>query len=181
MARRPLVVAGIATAVVVVALLVFLAIPVDLRGRVVDDYTGEGIVASLTYEGRGAKSGADGSFVFTGLPRLGQIRVDSTGYRRIFVPTTQAEIRMMPLALTVQVREDGTKDKLIGRAQIRFEGRIIGQANDSGNTVISPHPGPGTSITVCANGYEPKTVPARGVLLIVDLKPGPTGCPPLSR
>ncbi len=173
---------AIAASIALVALIVVavLASVVDLHGRVVDDYTGEGIVASLTYEDRQVKSEADGTFVFKGLPRFGKVRVDSIGYRRIFVPATQSEIRMSPLALTVQVIEQGTKDKLIGKAQIRFGGRIIAVANDSGNTVISPHPGPGTTITVCATGYEPRTVPARGVLLVIELTPGATGCPPLA-
>ncbi len=152
---------------------------IDLHGRVVDDYTGDGIVATLTHGSRAVTSADDGSFVFPDLPRQSVMRADARGYQRMTVPTTDPEIRMHPLALTLYVHEAGNEKKLIPKVEVREGGKRIAITNDSGNTVLSPHPGPGTSITLCASGYEPKTVPARGVLLIVGLDPGPTGCPPL--
>ncbi len=152
---------------------------VDARGRVVDEYTGDGVVATLTYGDRSVQSAADGSFVFAGLPRFGDMRVDSRGYQRTYVPTTQTRVALHPLAFTVYVREQGTQDKWIPQAEIRLDGKRIATANASGNTVVSPHPGPGKSLLICAAGYAPKEVPARGVLVIVDLAPGGSGCPPL--
>lgn len=151
-----------------------------MRGRVVDDYTGEGIVASLGYGSRSAQSAADGSFDLPNVPRFGTVQVDARGYRRMTVPTTSSEIRMTPLALTLYIREQGTQDKWIPDAEVRLDGRRIAIANRSGNTVVSPYPGPGKTLLICASGYAPKEVPARGVLLFVDLVPGGPGCPPLS-
>lgn len=153
---------------------------VDMRGRVIDDYTGEGIVATLGSGSKTTKSAADGSFAIADLSRFAEVQVDAPGYQRQKVAPTTSEIRMHPLALTLYIREQGTQDKWIPGAEIRLGGQRLAVANQSGNKVISPYPGPNKSLTVCAAGYEPKTFPARGVLLFVDLVPGPTGCPPLS-
>ena len=179
--HRALLAALIPVTVFVVATVIGgLANQVDMRGRVTEEYTGDGVVATLTFGSRSVDSAADGSFVFTGLPRFDQVRVDSRGYQRLHVATTQSDVVLHPLAFTVYVREQGTESKLIPHAEIRLDGKLIATANQSGNTVISPHPGPGKTLLVCAPGYAPKAVPDKGVLVIVDLAPGGSGCPPLS-
>src|SRR5512132_2091314 len=154
---------------------------VDLKGRVVDDYTGEGIgKATLRHGVRSVASASDGSFEFPDLPRTSRLQIDASGYTRQSAPTTQDEIRMLPIALTVLVKEAGaTPDKLIAKAEIRDGTTVLATTNDGGNTVVSPYPGKDASILVCAATYESKTVPVRGVLMTIELTPGGSGCPPL--
>lgn len=157
---------------------------IDLRGRVLDDYTSDPVKgAALKLGARGVTTADDGSFDFPDLPRQGgKLTVDAPGYLRTTPPTTQDEIRLQPLSLTVVVKEAGvTPDKCIPSASIRNEkgDTVLATANASGNTVVSPYPDKGSKILVCADGYDPQTFPVRGVTLIVELKPGPGGCPPL--
>ena len=154
---------------------------VDLKGRVVDDFTGDGVgKATLRHGVRTVASASDGSFDFPDLPRTSRLQIDAPGYTRQSAATTQDEIRLLPIALTVLVKEAGaTPDKVIAKADIRQGTTVLATTNDGGNTVVSPYPEKGSSILVCAANYESKTVPVRGVTLIVELTPGGTGCPPL--
>lgn len=154
---------------------------VDLRGHVVDDYTGDAVGnATIRHGIRAVVSASDGSFEFPDLPRSSRLQVDAPGYTRQSAPTTQDEIRLLPIALTVVVKEAGaTPDKLIPKADIRQGTTVLATTNDSGNTVVSPYPGKDASILVCAANYESKTVQVRGVTMTVELTPGGSGCPPL--
>ena len=154
---------------------------VDLQGQVVDDFTGDAISrATLQHGVRSVVTSADGTFDFPNLPRSSRLQVDAPGYTRTGAPTTQTEIRLVPIALTVVVKEAGaTPDKLLAKADIRQGTTVLGTTNDSGNTVISPHPGKDASVLVCAADHESKTVTVHGVTLTVELAPGGTGCPAL--
>lgn len=154
---------------------------VDARGRVLDDFTNDGVGgARLTHGVRTVAAASDGSFDFPDLPRTSRITVDAPGYTRTGAATTQEEIRLTPISLTVVVKEAGvTPDKLIAKADIRQGTTVLGTTNDSGNTVISPHPGKDASVLVCAADHESKTVQVHGVTLIVELAAGGSGCPPL--
>jgi len=154
---------------------------VELRGRVVDDLTNDGIkAATLSHGQRSVTTDETGAFDFPNLPKSSRMNVDAPGYFRQGVPTTQEEIRMAPNSLTVTVKEAGaTPDKPLAKADVRQGDKVLGTTTDSGNTVISPHPGKDQTILVCAEGHESKTVPVRGVLMTVELAVGGTGCPPL--
>ena len=154
---------------------------IELRGRVVDDLTSDGIKAASVIHGqRSVITDDGGAFDFPNLPRSSRIVVDAPGYFRQGVPTTQEEIRMAPNSLTVTVKEAGaTPDKPLAKADVRQGDKVLGTTADSGNAVISPHPGKDQTILVCADGHESKTVPVRGVLMTVELAVGGTGCPPL--
>jgi hypothetical protein len=154
---------------------------VDLQGRVVDDFTGDGIAnASVKHGARGVATASDGSFDFPDLPKTSRLTVDAPGYVRNGPPTTQTDIRLTPIALTVVVKETGASpDKFLAKADIRQGTTVLGTTNDSGNTVISPHPGKDAQVLVCAAGHESKTVTVHGVTLTVELDLGGTGCPPL--
>jgi hypothetical protein len=153
---------------------------VDLRGRVVDDLSNEGIVASITFGQRDAKTDTTGAFFFPNLPKTSRLVVDSPGYFRATVPTTLEEIRLSPNSLTVVVKEIGvTPEKPIEGASIRQGDKELGKTLNSGISVISPYPGKDATLLICATGYDAKTITARGVKMDVELIPGTIACPPL--
>ena len=114
------------------------------------------------------------------ISRISQLRVDAPGYLRTTSATTKEEVRLSPLALTVAVKEAGvTPDKPIAKAQVRQGDTVLATTGESGVEIVSPYPPKGSSVLVCAEGHESKTVPVRGVRLVVELATGGTGCPAL--
>jgi hypothetical protein len=153
---------------------------IDLRGRVVDDFTDDGIVnASLMHGSRVVGTDVGGAFFFPNLPRQSKMRVDANGYLRTSVPTTQEEIRMAPTSWTVLIKEAGNPDKSIKGADVRQGTTVLRTSTEAVNTVIVPHPGKGAKVLICAEGYASKDVDVVGVLQTVELTPGGSGCPPL--
>ncbi len=153
---------------------------IDLSGRVVDDFTDEGIInASLTHGSRTVGTDVNGSFEFPFLPRQSKLRVDANAYLRTSVPTTQDEIRMTPSSWSALIVEAGSPDKPIQKADIRQGDHVLVTSTEAVNTVIFPHPGKNAKVLVCAEGYESKEVTVTGVLQTVELTPGGSGCPPL--
>jgi hypothetical protein len=153
----------------------------DLRGKVVDDFTNDGVAnASLKHGLRSVVTASDGSFEFPDLPKTSRLQVDAPGYFRTSPPTTQDEIRLNPISLTVVVKEAAiVPEVFIAKAEIRQGDKVLGTTNDSGNTVVSPHPGKDAQLLICAPNFTPKTVPVHGVTLTVELVVGGSGCPPL--
>lgn len=153
---------------------------IDLRGRVVDDFTDEGIInASLTHGSRTVGTDVNGSFEFPGLPRQSKLRVDANAYLRTSVPSTQDEIRMTPTSWTAIIIKAGSPDKHIQKADIRQGDTVLATSAEAVNTVVFPHPGKNAKVLVCAEGYQSKEVTLTGVLQTVELTPGGSGCPPL--
>jgi hypothetical protein len=153
---------------------------IDLRGRVVDDFTDLGIInASLTHGSRTVGTDVNGAFEFPALPRQSKMRVDANGYLRTSPPTTQEEIRMTPTSWSALIVEAGNPDKHIAKADIRQGTTVLATSSEGVNTIVSPHPGKGAKVLVCAEGYASKEVEVKGVLQTVELTPGGTGCPPL--
>lgn len=153
----------------------------DMRGRVLDDFSSDGVKgARLSLGSRTAVADASGAFEFPNLPKTSRVTVDAPGYFRIDVPATQEEIRLAPNSITISVREaSGIPDKPIAKADVRQGDKVLGTTLDSGNTVISPHPGKDAQVLVCAEGYNRKTVTVTGVAMTVQLEIGSEGCPPL--
>ena len=153
---------------------------IELHGRIVDDFTGDGVAATVTHGTKVVTADATGAFVFPNLPRISQLRVDAPGYLRTTSATTKEEVRLSPFALTVAVKEAGvTPDKPIAKADIRQGDKVLATTTASGVEVVNPYPAKDSSVLVCAEGHESKTVPVRGVRLIVELAVGGTGCPAL--
>ncbi len=153
---------------------------IDLRGRVVDDFTDQGIInASLTHGQRVVGTDVNGSFEFANLPRQSRLRVDANAYLRTSVPTTQDEIRMKPTSWTVIILEAGSPDKHIQKADIRQGTTVLATSGEAVNTVVAPHPGKNSKVMICAEGYQQKDVDVTGVLQTVELTPGSPGCTPL--
>src|SRR4051812_20264742 len=153
----------------------------DMRGRVLDDFSSEGVKdARLSLGSRKAVADASGAFEFPNLPKTARVTVDAPGYFRIDVPATQEEIRLAPNSITISVREaSGIPDKPIAKADVRQGDKVLGTTLDSGNTVISPHPGKDAQVLVGAEGYTRKPVRVTGVAMPVQLEIGSEGCPPL--
>jgi hypothetical protein len=153
---------------------------IDLRGRVVDDFTDQGIInASVTHGSRVVGTDVNGSFEFPNLPRQSKMRVDANAYLRTSVPTTQDEIRMTPTSWTAIIVEAGSPDKHIQKADIRQGDKVLVTSTEAVNTIVAPHPGKDAKVLVCAEGYQSKEVTVTGVLQTVELTPGGSGCPPL--
>ena len=153
---------------------------VDLRGRVIDDFTDKGIInASLTHGQRVVGTDVNGNFEFLNLPRQSKMQVDANAYLRTGVPTTQEEIRMKPTSWTVLIKELGSPEKSIQKADIRQGTTVLATSSEAVNTVVFPHPGKGAKVLICAEGYQSQDVDVVGVLQTVELAPGGTGCPPL--
>jgi len=152
---------------------------VDLRGRVIDDFTDQGIInASVTHGQRGVGTDANGNFELLNLPRQSRMRVDANAYLRTSVPTTQEEIRMKPTSWTALIVESGTETH-IEKADIRRGTTVLVRSDAGINTIVSPHPGKGAKVLVCAEDHESKEVEVVGVLQKVELSRGGSGCPPL--
>ena len=152
---------------------------VDLRGRVIDDFTDQGIInASVTHGQRVAGTDVNGSFELLNLPRQSRMRVDANAYLRTSVPTTQEQIRMTPTSWSALIVESGTETP-IEKADIRQGTTVLATSTTAVNTIVSPHPGRGAKVLVCAAGYESKEVDVVGVLQKVELGRGGSGCPPL--
>jgi hypothetical protein len=153
---------------------------IDLRGRVVDDFTDKGIInASVTHGNRVVGTDVNGDFEFPNLPKQSRMRVDANAYLRTSVPTTQEEIRMTPTSWSAIIVEAGNPDKHIEKADIRQGTTVLATSTTAVNTIVSPHPGKGAKVLVCAEGYQSKDVDVVGVLQTIELTPGGTGCPPL--
>ena len=153
---------------------------VDLRGRVIDDFSDQGIInASVTHGSRVVGTDVNGNFVFPNLPKQSRMRVDANAFLRTSVPTTQEEIRMTPTSWTALIVDAGAPDKHIVGADIRQGTTVLATSNEGVNTIVSPHPGKNAKVTVCAEGYQTQEVTVTGVLQTVQLASGGTGCPPL--
>jgi len=154
---------------------------VDARGHVRDDFSGDGVPdAKLTLGNRSATTDASGAFEFPNLPKTSRLTVDAGGYFRTTVPTTQDEIRLSPNSITLIVVEQGaTPVKPVAKAEIRQGDKVVGTSLDSGQAIISPHPGKDATLLICAAGYDAKTITATGVKQTVELVVGTIACPPL--
>lgn len=153
---------------------------VDLRGRVIDDFTDKGIInAAIKHGQRVVGTDANGAFEFPNLPRQSKMQVDANAYLRTGVPTTQEEIRMKPTSWTVLIKEVGNAEKSIQKADIRQGTTVLATSSEAVNTVVFPHPGKGAKVTICAEGYQTQDFDVVGVLQTVELAPGGNGCPPL--
>lgn len=153
-----------------------------VRGRLLDDFSGEGVKdGKLSVGLRSSWSAEDGSFVFENVPRTAGLRVDAGGYLVIRSAPLGGDIRLAPLSVTVQVNEEGVSPSVgVPSAQIRQETRVLGTANTSGNTVISPHPGRDAKVSICAAGFRTTEFTVKGVILVAALPREAAGaCPAL--
>ncbi|MFN2521048.1 MAG: hypothetical protein ABR525_08395 [Candidatus Limnocylindria bacterium] len=152
---------------------------VEARGRVVDGTTGAPLPGiEVTYGTRIVKADADGNYVVNNLPRGARVSAQIGGYGKGSAGPDDAEIRLQPVSLTLQVNDAETKQGVKG-PEVRFPGSQSVKGTDTGSIAVIPYPPTDTPILVCAEGYDTATYPARGVTGAVELKKGSAGCPPL--
>lgn len=159
---------------------------VDAQGRLIDDYTGDGVADGAVKLGsRATWSDVTGSYRLKDVPRTSRLRVEVPGYLITGAPPEGGVVRLTPLAVTIQVNEVGSNGLIpVQIAQIRVGDNsrtlALGTTNTSGNTVISPHPGRDASVLVCALNYVSKVVEVEGVAQVIELvKSEGSDCPPL--
>src|SRR5467141_3325770 len=122
---------------------------IELHGRVVDDFTDQGLInATVTHGSRSVGTDANGDFVFPFLPRQSKLLVDRNAYLRTSVPTTQEQIRMTPTSWTALIIEAGAPDKHIKKADIRQGDKVLATSGDAVNTIVAPHPGKNAVVLV---------------------------------
>jgi hypothetical protein len=157
---------------------------VDMRGRVVDDFTSEPVgtagPAKITHGARTVTADATtGTFTFPDIPRQSRVKVEAPGYFQNSATPTEEEIRMSPNSFTIQVNEAGDPNKHIANAEIRQGTTRLDATNEGGNRVLSPHPGKDAKLLICAAGYDQKEITIHGVVGTFELTPGTNACPPL--
>lgn len=153
---------------------------VDARGRIVDDTTDAPVPGiAVTYGSRSVLTGPDGSYVMTALPRGARLSAQRPGYGRASAPAEASVMRLVPLTITFRVKDEST-GKGVDSPQARQPVQVrIATGDASGEMAVAPYPARDRPVVICANGYEPREVTARGALMEVLLKPGGVGCPPL--
>lgn len=154
---------------------------VDARGVVVDDTTDLPVAGvPVSYGVRTVVSGPDGSYHMPALPRGARLSAQKSGYSRSSAPAEASELRLLPLTITFEVSEEGAEPaKKVAFPEARQQGRTLGRGTKGGSMVVGPYPTRDVPVLVCAEGYEPKEILAKGVLIELTLKPGGKGCPPL--
>ncbi len=153
---------------------------VDAHGRVVDDTSDQPVAGiAVSYGSRTVIAGSDGSYDMPALPRGARLSAQAPGYSRSAASAEARELRLVPLTITFEVKDE-TTGKGIDTPEARQPAGVrIGQGSASGEMVVGPYPVRDRPVIVCAKDYEQKEVFARGVLMDVALKPGGPGCPPL--
>src|SRR5919197_3518939 len=87
-----------------------LLLTVDARGRVMDDWNDVPIAnAQIRYGTRMVLSDADGTFVFSGLPRTAQLNIRAVTYASADVSAGDVgDVRLAPATLNLQVNDSAT-------------------------------------------------------------------------
>lgn len=155
---------------------------VDARGRVVDDASGEPVAEIVvSYGSRSTLSGPDGSYELRGLPRGARVSAQARGYSRSSAPAEATELRLLPLTLTFEVKEEGAAPpKGVPNPEARQQGKAVGRGTKDGSMVVAPYPARGVPVLLCAEGFESREVTPKGVLMELTMKRKEGGaCPPL--
>ncbi len=157
---------------------------VTARGRLVDDFTDEGVAGTITIGKRVADTRADGTFELGGVPRTSRLQIDAGGYLRAGAPPDGGTVRLSPNRVSFQVNVEGTSSAAqparVPNAQIREGTRPLATTDPSGNASVTPYPGRDAKVLVCAKGFETKELTIRGVAMTVELRRDDAGdCPPL--
>ena len=156
---------------------------VDAVGRVVDDTNDQPVTdIAVSYGTRSYVVGADGEYRLLNLPRGARVSAQKPGYQLSAADATAHELRMIPVALTLQVNQEGTTPP----AGVPFpearqpENVQLRKGTETGSLALAPYPDRNKPVLICAAGYESREIMARGVLMTVELKKDPDkGCPPL--
>ena len=152
-----------------------LFLAVDARGRVLDDWNDTPIAnAQIRYGTRMVLSEADGTFVFSGLPRTALVNIRAVTYASTDVPAGDVgDVRMRPATLNLQVNDSAT-GLGVKNPEVRKDSEVLGTGTENGDMAIA-HPGKDVNFTVCATKYATKEVHTTLTHLTVQLDPSPAG------
>lgn len=150
---------------------------VEASGRVVNDWTGEPLVARITYGARFTESREDGRWDLGRVPRDARLRASAVSFGDHAFAAGESEVRLNPTSLDV-VFKDSATGQGIGSAEVRHEGRLLGRSNETGRALVS-HPGKDETLFFCAASYHAKEAVLNLASAEVKLDPGGAGCPPL--
>jgi hypothetical protein len=154
---------------------------VDAHGRVVDDTTNTGIPdVAVTYGSRSTATDADGRYVMDNLPRGATLATSHKYYGRNGVAADKAELRIVPLTLTLDVRDAAT-GKGVDTPEARQPADVgVGKGTNSGSMVVAPYPARDVPLLICAKNYRSSEIQPKGALQTVDLTFAEgQSCPPL--
>lgn len=156
---------------------------VDARGTVIDMSTKEPVKdVPIVYGSKRTITDASGHYELLNLPRGARITASPRfSYSQQSVPAEATTIELPPITLNIQVNQKDTNPALGVKApQVRQgDNKVLGRGTETGSVVVVPYPEIGSKLLVCAAGYTPKEIEARGILQTVELVFGGTGCPPL--
>lgn len=158
-----------------------LANRVDAHGRIIDDTTDEPIAGvAVAYGSRSTVTDADGRYVMDNLPRGATLATTHKYYGRNGVAADRAELRLVPLTLTLEVRDAAT-GKGVDTPEARQPADVqVGKGTVSGEMVVAPYPQRDVPLLVCAKNYASTEVKPRGNQQNVDLTFAEgQACPPL--
>lgn len=153
------------------------ALSVEASGRVVNDWSGEPLVARITYGARFTDSGEDGTWSLGRLPRDARLRASKTSFGDHSFAVGESEVRLAPTRLDVDIKDAATGQG-IASAEVRHDDRLLGRSNESGTAFVS-HPGKDETLLFCAASYQTKELVLNVTDAEVKLDPGGSGCPPL--
>jgi hypothetical protein len=154
---------------------------VDAHGRIVDDTTNLAVPdVTVTFGSRATVTDADGRYAMDNLPLASKLDTQHRYYGRHPVAADATELRIVPLTITIEVKEAGT-GKPVDTPEARQPADTqIGKGTVSGIMVVGPYPSRDAPMLVCAKNYKSLEVTPKGYQMGVELSPSAGGdCPPL--
>jgi hypothetical protein len=154
---------------------------VDAHGRIIDDTSDTGIAdVAVIYGSRSTATDAEGRFVIDNLPRGATLTTQHKYYGRNPMAATAAELRLVPLTITFEVK-DATTGKGVDTPEARQPADTqVGKGTASGEMVVAPYPARDRPLLICAKDYKSAEVKPKGNLQDVTLTPAAgESCPPL--
>ena len=148
---------------------------VNAHGTVIDDTTNGPVGPILVAFGqRQYSTGDDSVYDIPNLPRGAKLGAQKPGYGAGSAPADATELRLTPITLTFQVWQAGTDPKAGVPSPELWQGTTnLGKGTATGSVVAVPYPDRTKQVLVCAAGYDPIMVDAKGVTMEVTLKADP--------
>jgi hypothetical protein len=154
---------------------------VDAHGRIIDDTSDTGIAdVAIIYGSRSTVTDTEGRFVMDNLPRGATLTTQHKYYGRNGVAAAAAELRLVPLTITLQVN-DAASGKGVDTPEARQPADTqVGKGTTSGVMVVAPFPARDKPLLICAKNYKSLEIQPKGVQQTVELTLAEgQGCPPL--
>jgi len=154
---------------------------VDARGRIIDDTTNLPIPdVAVSFGSRVTATDTDGRYALDNVPRGAKIDTSHRYYGKHTVPPEQTELRIPPLTITFEVKDEYTTKGVDTPEARQPDDTQIGKGVSSGEMVVGPYPARNAPVLICAKNYQSRSVNAAGYQMDVALTPSAgSSCPPL--